>query len=48
MRDGTFPTLNMTKDGPAPIAKLDPYQWTEEKPMQKEQMLSQKEMAQWE
>ncbi len=27
--DGTFPTLNMTKDGPAPIAKLDPYQWTE-------------------
>ena len=27
--DGTFPTLNMTEDGPAPIAKLDPYQWTE-------------------
>ena len=27
--DGTFPTLNMTVDGPAPIAKLDPYQWTE-------------------
>lgn len=27
--NGTFPTLNMTEDGPAPIAKLDPYQWTE-------------------
>ena len=27
--NGAFPTLNMTEDGPAPIAKLDPYQWTE-------------------
>lgn len=27
--DGTFPTINMTKEGPEAIANLDPYKWTE-------------------
>ncbi len=27
--DGTFPTINMTKDGPAPVGHLNPYQRTE-------------------
>lgn len=27
--DGTFPEINMTKEGPQAIANLNPYQWTE-------------------
>ena len=27
--DGTFPEINMTKEGPQAIANLDPYQWVE-------------------
>jgi hypothetical protein len=31
--DGTFPTINMTKDGPAPIGHLNPYVRTEAETM---------------